>query len=464
MISNETLIAGEELLNELCHNSSNDFDEFSLELVNDLLQRDIDYLNINGSVIKEENGDTSSTIEVNKFQLNIPIGNSPLKEYTTPALICRVCGAPAHGYNFDQITCESCKAFFRRNALRNMRNLKCRFTGNCDIDMKNRRLCTYCRLKKCFDIQMRKEWIRTEEECQMRQLKKLTNQQKPLNKLSSDELKCIGYLPLVVQRKKRLKPLMLKNIKLERVLRIEPINPIRTLAIHRNLTDENRTILNNIVNAYKFGADQADFSHMSRYTSTATFTQFLNDETAMYESLIYYFKQIPEFKQHGLGDKISLIKYNVLDLIHLHHIIVQDFHVPSQIGPHMSRWMGPNFHEQMLEARKKYDCFMKYPLILKISLIVFIFSINLSTPHDSSQFMDYTNKEQIYECQSFYALLLWRYLNYLFDEREAIRAMQFIVMLLLRFQTLMTAIDENIRKNNLQSDFNPLMRSVLRLT
>ena len=34
-------------------------------------------------------------------------------------LICGVCSAPAHGYNFDQITCESCKAFFRRNALKN---------------------------------------------------------------------------------------------------------------------------------------------------------------------------------------------------------------------------------------------------------------------------------------------------------------------------------------------------------
>jgi nuclear receptor subfamily 1 group I len=35
-------------------------------------------------------------------------------------LVCGVCSAPAHGYNFDQITCESCKAFFRRNALRSM--------------------------------------------------------------------------------------------------------------------------------------------------------------------------------------------------------------------------------------------------------------------------------------------------------------------------------------------------------
>ena len=32
---------------------------------------------------------------------------------------CGVCGDRALGYNFNAITCESCKAFFRRNALKN---------------------------------------------------------------------------------------------------------------------------------------------------------------------------------------------------------------------------------------------------------------------------------------------------------------------------------------------------------
>ena len=31
--------------------------------------------------------------------------------------ICAVCGDRALGYNFGAMTCESCKAFFRRNAL-----------------------------------------------------------------------------------------------------------------------------------------------------------------------------------------------------------------------------------------------------------------------------------------------------------------------------------------------------------
>ena len=42
----------------------------------------------------------------------------PAKKSKAGTLTCVVCGSPANGYNFDAITCESCKAFFRRNALK----------------------------------------------------------------------------------------------------------------------------------------------------------------------------------------------------------------------------------------------------------------------------------------------------------------------------------------------------------
>ena len=35
-------------------------------------------------------------------------------------LICRICGDVARGMNFGVITCMSCKAFFRRHALKDL--------------------------------------------------------------------------------------------------------------------------------------------------------------------------------------------------------------------------------------------------------------------------------------------------------------------------------------------------------
>ncbi|XP_023943266.2 nuclear hormone receptor HR96 [Bicyclus anynana] len=77
--------------------------------------------------------------------------------------ICLVCGDKALGYNFNAISCESCKAFFRRNALVN-KQFKCPFSNNCTITVLTRRFCQKCRLEKCLSIGMVKEFIMSEED------------------------------------------------------------------------------------------------------------------------------------------------------------------------------------------------------------------------------------------------------------------------------------------------------------
>lgn len=84
--------------------------------------------------------------------------------------ICAVCGDKSLGYNFNAVTCESCKAFFRRNALSN-KEFTCPFTENCEITIVTRRFCQKCRLEKCFKIGMKKEFIMSEEDKNLKRKK-----------------------------------------------------------------------------------------------------------------------------------------------------------------------------------------------------------------------------------------------------------------------------------------------------
>lgn len=84
--------------------------------------------------------------------------------------------------------------------------MKCRFNGSCTISMNNRRQCTYCRLKKCFAVNMRKDWIRTDEERELRRLRDLQKQQRKMNRFTPYEQPVIHF-PIVMRKKKRLMPL-----------------------------------------------------------------------------------------------------------------------------------------------------------------------------------------------------------------------------------------------------------------
>lgn len=84
--------------------------------------------------------------------------------------VCQVCGDKALAHHFGTLACETCKAFFRRNAL-SKEQRKCLFKGECPINVKTRRFCSACRLDKCFNVGMQPDLILDEEEKKQRILK-----------------------------------------------------------------------------------------------------------------------------------------------------------------------------------------------------------------------------------------------------------------------------------------------------
>jgi len=76
---------------------------------------------------------------------------------------------------------------------------------------------------------MRKDWIRTEEEVELRQLQKLAKEQKKVNKLTNNQ-QYRPNLPIVMRKRKRL---MIKPTTEELI--IKPVNidnPIKLTIFH----------------------------------------------------------------------------------------------------------------------------------------------------------------------------------------------------------------------------------------
>ncbi|XP_004390221.1 nuclear receptor subfamily 1 group I member 3 isoform X4 [Trichechus manatus latirostris] len=80
---------------------------------------------------------------------------------------CVVCGDRATGYHFHALTCESCKGFFRRTAIKST-GLSCSFAGSCEVSKAQRRHCPACRLQKCLKAGMRKDMILSAEALALR--------------------------------------------------------------------------------------------------------------------------------------------------------------------------------------------------------------------------------------------------------------------------------------------------------
>ncbi|NXM06520.1 VDR protein, partial [Tyrannus savana] len=252
--------------------------------------------------------------------------------------ICGVCGDRATGFHFNAMTCEGCKGFFRRSMKRKAM-FTCPFNGDCRITKDNRRHCQACRLKRCVDIGMMKEFILTDEEVQRKRemiLKRkeeeaLKESLKP--KLSEEQQKVIDVL--LEAHRKTYDPTYADFSKFRPPVRSHPINRGATKSssvLTQDLSEEDSTDLfgsdafstfpepveprmfSNLV----LNEENDDSSSMNIEFSQLSMLPHLADLVSYsIQKVIGFAKMIPGFRDLSAEDQIVLLKSSAIEVIML---------------------------------------------------------------------------------------------------------------------------------------------------
>ncbi|NXK76414.1 VDR protein, partial [Amazona guildingii] len=250
--------------------------------------------------------------------------------------ICGVCGDKATGFHFNAMTCEGCKGFFRRSMKRKA-VFTCPFNGDCKITKDNRRHCQACRLKRCVDIGMMKEFILTDEEVQRKREMILKRKEEEALKeslkprLSEEQQKVIDIL--LEAHRKTYDPTYADFTKFRPPVRSTPKNKGAARAssiLAQDLSEDSTNLfgsdafsafpepvepqmLSNLVQEDNDDTSSmnADFSQLSMLPHVVDLVSY------SIQKVIGFAKMIPGFRDLAAEDQIVLLKSSAIEVIML---------------------------------------------------------------------------------------------------------------------------------------------------
>ncbi|CAF4486266.1 unnamed protein product [Rotaria socialis] len=355
-------------------------------------------------ILETEDGPTESPCE------EINLLSSTQKRIKTSALTCVICGAPALGYNFDVMSCESCKSFFRRNALRNPPP-ECPRQGLCQITFESRRRCSSCRLFKCLSSGMSRDRLVLAE-------KKANKHRKKSETFDLD---------------------LETNIMVHNEL-VSPLNSDFFMipnCLQQSSVEAKRGLLS-----------QEDFQRIE------------------YIQLLYQRRIELEFDQLDVDDKVTLIKFNLLPLLCINctlsyktetdQIVETDSDAPWDSAVIQDVYG----YEGYLQMRKVFESFVHIAQydqrIIQLMLITLVLTKGFAT--GDGEFEPILNDGMaVYRAQSYYTELLWRYIETVHGPVKAVNVWGKIITHLITWQTLFKQLRDSVEQSLLFSDKSELL-------
>ncbi|XP_062574849.1 vitamin D3 receptor B-like isoform X1 [Saccostrea cucullata] len=267
---------------------------------------------------------------------------------------CLVCGDKALGYNFNAVSCESCKAFFRRNAHKVIRG---RCEGRCDITIESRSFCKKCRLAKCFTAGMRKDMILNDEQKQVRKQKIIINKLRKHGQLPPEDTYAATQQDVSDTLQDQFRSQTLHNLRMSfpnlsdkeldvlMKMKSEPFNASRfpSADIKYPSWSESQEIVAEtiaslpeidqcILNELRIAHEQSSFlanTSTSLKAPPSNATEFVNLAEGFVRRIIKVAKNIEFFKMICKEDQIALLKGSVVEIMMLRSAINYDVQTES---------------------------------------------------------------------------------------------------------------------------------------
>ncbi|CAF4580130.1 unnamed protein product, partial [Rotaria sp. Silwood1] len=207
-----------------------------------------------------------------------------------------------------------------------------------------------------------------------------------------------------------------------------------------------------------------------------TVLQYINSCSVPIMRLLTFFKQIPEFNELNVDDKVTLIKFNLLPLILLNgtlsyksetnEIMETDSDVPWNSSI-LEEVHGNEIYIQIKKIFNSFVCIAQYDQrIIQLALIIFILTKGFSTDPDINEPI-LNDGMTVYRAQNYYTELLWKYMETSHGFEKSTYLFTELVGHFISWQTLEKQLRLNIRKVLSPKDKNellPIMRSLLHIT
>ncbi|XP_013392881.1 nuclear hormone receptor HR96 isoform X2 [Lingula anatina] len=325
--------------------------------------------------------------------------------------VCGVCGDSALGYNFDAITCESCKAFFRRNAFKE-KGMSCMFHGKCVVDVATRRFCSHCRLKKCFAAGMKKDMILDEVEKKKRIEKVQQNREKRKSTKTIHEAiiheeesaSCDGLPCSDVQAHFLLDP---------------TLPPEDATPTTRRLTDEELLLITSLQNLYSATLGYVVDEAVSQRNSLSNLVNMTGN---IVRKLIKFAKKLQDFMSLSQDLQIVLLKGATMNCILLRSAAYYDVDKDAWITPHgeiptlilknvTSHTMMPLYEDHLYICRR-----LKEAAGNDVNLFVLLHVLSVFSP----EYANVARRALISNIQDRYCVLMKHYIEATYSYSQAV--------------------------------------------